>query len=152
MDGFAESYNFMVKYLLFFSTYHPAPVASLIDSRIKENFDNIGDAETIDFWCWTPEQKSLLREVLTRVILTSHWSTGKTRIMYEKAKILAMKGETVLFVLFYSQISEAEFDSFGNYAPIFLLCSLLNEIDHDKDENIKKNVTEKIRSATRKHT
>ena len=109
----------MVKYLLFLSTYHPAPVSSLIDSKIQETIDNTSDAKTVDFWSWTPEQKSILREVITRMILTSHWSTGKTRIMFEKAKILAMSGETVLFVLFYSQISEAELDSFGKYIPIF---------------------------------
>ena len=130
----------MVKYLLFLSTYHPAPVASLIDSKIQETIDNVSDAKTVDFWSWTPEQKSILREVITRMILTSHWSTGKTRIMFEKAKILAMSGETVLFVLFYSQISEAELDSFGKYIPIFLYCSLLNEIDLSKNENLKKNL------------
>ena len=114
----------MVRCLLFFSTYHPAPVLSLLDTKIKEAFDKIGNAKNIELWNWTPVQKGLLNEIITRMILTSSWSTGKTRIMFEKAKILAMRGETVLFVLFYSQMSQAEFDSFGNYAPIFLLCSL----------------------------
>ena len=121
----------MIKCLLFFSTYHPAPVLSLLDTKIKETFE---------LWNLTPEQKGLLYETITRMILTSHWSTCKTRIMFEKAKILAMNGESVLFVLFYSQISETEFDSFGKYSPILLYSSLLNEIELVKDENIKKNL------------
>ena len=118
----------MVKYLVFYSTYTPAPTSGLLDQIIKDNFDKNSDARTIEFWNWTPEQKGLLNDIIRRMILTSHWSTGKTRIMFEKSKILAMDGETVFFVLFYSQTSEAEFDSFGDYAPILLFCSLRNEI------------------------
>ena len=89
----------MVRHLLFFSTYHPAPVSSLIDTKIKETIDKFGDARSIELWNWTPEQKGLLNEIIRRMIMTSHWSTGKTRIMFEKAKILAILGQIVIFVL-----------------------------------------------------
>ena len=129
----------MVKYLLFYSTYTPAPTSDLFDHTIKESINKNCGAKTIEFWNWTPEQKGLLSEAYRRMILTSHWSTGKTRIMFQKAKDLAMNDQTVLFVLFYSKITEAGFDSFGQYAPILLYCSLLNEIEQS-DEKIKNNL------------
>lgn len=108
----------MAKYLLYLSTYAPIPVASVIDTKIKENIEKGGNAKNIAFWNWTPEQKNLLESILRRVIFTSYWSTGKTRIMFEKAKILAKEGKHVIFVL----------DSTKSYYPSFLYNSLLNEI------------------------
>ena len=98
-DEYLESYNVMVKFLLFFATYHPAPVSSLTDTKIKENINNSASVDSLSFWNWTPEQKSLFDAEICRVIMTSHWSTGKTRIMFEKAKILAKEGKRVIFVL-----------------------------------------------------
>ena len=37
--------------------------------------------------------------------MRSHWSTGKTRILFKKAKTLASNGEPVIFVLYYSKVS-----------------------------------------------
>ena len=108
----------MAKFLLYLSTYAPIPVASVIDTKIKENIEKGGNAKNIAFWNWTPEQKNLLESILRRVIFTSYWSTGKTRIMFEKAKILAKDGKHVIFVL----------DSTKSYYPSFLYNSLLNEI------------------------
>ena len=63
------------------------------------------------------------------MILTSHWSTGKTRILFEKAKNLAVNGKKVKFVLHHSQTDDAQPDNFQDNAPILLYLSLLNEID-----------------------
>ena len=118
----------MAKYLLYLSTYAPIPVASVIDTKIKENIEKGGNAKNIAFWNWTPEQKNLLESILRRVIFTSYWSTGKTRIMFEKAKILAKEGKHVIFVL----------DSTKSYYPSFLYNSLLNEIKAaDLSENLE---------------
>ena len=108
----------MAKYLLFCSTYSPVPVASIIDIKIKENLEKGGNATNIAFWNWTPEQKSILESDIQKVIFTSYWSTGKTRTLFEKAKMLADKGDFVIFVLYQDPV----------YAPILLYGSLMNEI------------------------
>ena len=100
-----ETYNLMVKYLMFISTYHQVPFGSVLDIKIKENLEKSGDAKSIALWNWTPEQKSLLDANIPRVIMTSYWSTGKTRIKFEKAKRLAAAGRTVIFVLHYVDLS-----------------------------------------------
>ena len=156
MDKITQSYDFMVKHLLFFSTYHPAPVSSFIDTKIKETIEKFGDARNIELWNWTPEQKGLLNEIIRRMIMTSHWSTGKTRIMFEKAKILAILGQIVIFVLYCSEISESESENFGKYAPALLSCSLQNEIDigvqNNKwnHENFKLVITDNLRDVISK--
>ena len=127
-----ESFNLMVKYLLFFATYHPVPISSVIDKKIRENLEKGGDAKNIAFWNWTPDQKNILFANITRMIMTSFWSTGKTRILLEKAKMLARMGDMVIFVLHYE---EAEND-FSDSAPLLLYYSLMNEIENDPD-NIK---------------
>ena len=115
---YQDDFQLIAKYLLYLSTYAPIPVASVIDTKIKENIEKGGNAKNIAFWNWTHEQKNLLESILRRVIFTSYWSTGKTRIMFEKAKILAKEGKHVIFVL----------DSTKSYYPSFLYNSLLNEI------------------------
>ena len=96
----------MARYLLFSATYNQVPLASLIDMKTKENLEKAGSAENIAFWNWTPQQKSLLFADIPRVIMTSHWSTGKTRILFVKALRLARAGKKVIVVLHYSQLSE----------------------------------------------
>ena len=91
-----------------------------------------GDAKNIAFWNWTPEQKNILFATITRLIMTTFWSTGKTRILLEKAKMLARMGEMVIFVLHYEQNQ----NDFSDSAPLLLCYSLLNEIENDPD-NIK---------------
>ena len=120
-----ETYILMVKYLMFISTYHQVPVGSVLDIKIKENLKKSGDAKNIALWNWTPEQKSLLDANIPRVIMTSYWSTGKTRIKFEKAKRLAAAGRTVIFVLHYV-----------DFPPILLYLSLMNEIERS-EINIK---------------
>ena len=128
-----ESFNLMVKYLLFFATYHPVPISSVIDKKIRENLEKGGDAKNIAFWNWTPEQKNILFANITRMIMTSFWSTGKTRILLEKAKMLARMGEFVIFVLHYEEGTDTDF---SDSAPLLLYYSLLNEIENDPG-NIK---------------
>ena len=106
-----ESFKTMAMYLLFSSTYDLVPVASVIDMKIKENLEKGGSAKNAALWNWTPLQKSLLDADLPRVIMTSHWSTGKTRILFVKALMLAKDGKFVIFVLHYSQINEESKDS-----------------------------------------
>lgn len=132
----------MAKYLLFFSTYHPVPSSSIIDLKVKENIEKGGDATNNAFWNWTPEQKDLLMTSISRIIMRSHWSTGKTRILFEKAKMLAVNGKAVIFVLYYSSTASAgreEDEYLGDGAPILLYCSLMNEIDQGKD-SVKSNM------------
>ena len=132
-----ESFNLMVKYLLFFATYHPVPISSVIDKKIKENLEKGGDAKNIAFWNWTPEQKNILFANITRMIMTSFWSTGKTRILLEKAKMLARMGEFVIFVLHYEEVPKRiRSGDFTDSAPLLLYYSLMNEIENDPD-NIK---------------
>ena len=138
----------MIKCLLYFATYHPAPVSSLIDTKIIGIHEKTGDKETLSFWNWTPNQKSLLDADIPRVIMTSYWSTGKTRVQFEKAKMLASEGQAVIFVLYYSQSTQNE-GGFQDGAPVLLYCSLKNEINHSeigiqsnkkKRDNIKANL------------
>ena len=112
----------MAKYLLFVATYQIAQVSSVIHSKISQILKTSGDVKNIVFWNWTPTQKGLFDADISRVIMKSHWSTGKTRIMLEKAKKLALNGENVLFCLYYCQ---SDFD----FAPILLYHSLYNEIE-----------------------
>ena len=102
----------------------------------------------VEFWNWTPNQKSLLDADIPRVIMTSYWSTGKTRVQFEKAKMLASEGQAVIFVLYYSQSTQNE-GGFQDGAPVLLYCSLKNEINHSeigiqsnkkKRDNIKANL------------
>ena len=104
-----ESFNLMVKYMLYFSSYHTN--IPNIDAKIKENITKSGSAENIAYWNWTPEQKHLLEDHIPRMILTSLWSTGKSRIMIEKAKMLSDSGQKIMFfiasqecVLFYHSV------------------------------------------------
>ena len=101
-----ESFKTMAMYLLFSSTYDLVPVASIIDMKIKENIEKGGSAKNAALWNWTPLQKSLLDADLPRVIMTSYWSTGKTRILFMKALMLAKDGKFVIFVLHYSQVTK----------------------------------------------
>ena len=119
-----DSFYMMAKYLLFCSTYHPAPVTSVIDFNIKDMVEKAGDARNIIFWNWTPGQKNLLDANIPRVILTSYWSTGKTRIMFEKAKILAAQGKIVIFIL--------DCNNSLHYSPILFHSHLMNEIEASK--------------------
>jgi hypothetical protein len=100
-----ELFITMAMYLLFSATYHQVPLASVIDMKIKESLEKSGSAKNISLWNWTPIQKSLLEADLSRVILTSSWSTGKARILFEVALKLARDGKFVIFVLHYSQLS-----------------------------------------------
>ena len=96
-----------------------------------------GSARNIAFWNWTPLQKSLLDADVPKLIMTSHWSTGKTRILFEKALMLAREGKLVLFILHYSNLTEEQSkdeDYFGDYAPILLYHSLMNEISNEEDQ------------------
>ena len=132
----------MAIYLLFSATYNQVPLASIIDTKIKENLEKAGSAKNAAFWNWTPKQKSLLDADIPRVIMTSHWSTGKTRILFEKALRLARAGKIVLVVLHYSQISEEQTENGEcsiEHAPILLYHSLMNEIGKEKDD-VQKNI------------
>ena len=151
-----ESYNTMAHYLLFSSTYNLVPVASVSDMKIKESLEKSGSAKNAalwnSLWNWTPLQKSLLDADLPRVIMTSYWSTGKTRILFVKALKLAKDGKFVIFVLHYSQIKKEEDFSkdeeesletnFADHAPILLYHSLMNEIDKESKKNpqVKANI------------
>ena len=53
-----ESFNLMVKFMLYFSSYHTN--SPNIDAKIKENITKSGSAKNIAYWNWTPEQKHLL--------------------------------------------------------------------------------------------
>ena len=119
-----ESFHMLAKYLLFYSTYNKVPVSSVIDSKIKENLDKSGNADNVILWNWTPGQKSLLDGHVPLVIFTSYWSTGKTRVMFEKAKELARHGEKVIFAI-------------ANYRALLLYQSLANELKRfERNENI----------------
>ena len=113
----------LAKYLLFCSTYDKVPVSSVIDFKIKENLDKSGGAENVILWNWTPGQKSLLDGDVPLVIFTSYWSTGKTVVMFEKAKDLARNGEKVIYVI-------------ANYGAILLYQSLAMELRKIKHGNI----------------
>ena len=79
----------------------------------------------------------LLDADISKLIMTSHWSTGKTRILFEKALMLAREGKLVLFILHYSNLTEEQSkdeDYFGDYAPILLYHSLMNEISNEEDQ------------------
>ena len=93
-------------YLLFSATYNEVPLASIIDMKVKECLEKSGSAKNAALWNWTPLQKSILDADLPRVIMTSYWSTGKTRILFVKALKLAKDGNFVIFVLHYSQVTE----------------------------------------------
>ena len=92
-------------YLLFSATYNEVPLASIIDMKVKECLEKSGSAKNAALWNWTPLQKSILDADLPRVIMTSYWSTGKTRILFVKALKLAKDGKFVIFVLHYSQVT-----------------------------------------------
>ena len=70
-----------------------------MDTKFKEAFEKCGSGKNIAFWNWTPAQKNLLLATIPRIIMNSHWSTGKTRILFERAKLLAIHGEMVILVL-----------------------------------------------------
>ena len=129
-----KSFKTMAMYLLYSATYSQVPLSSVIDTRIKEHLEKSGSARNIAFWNWTPLQKSLLDADVPKLIMTSHWSTGKTRILFEKALMLAREGKHVLFILHYSNLTEeqkSDEDYFGDYAPILLYHSLMNEISNE---------------------
>ena len=75
----SDSFFFMAKYLLFFATYNIAQVSSVIHTKISELIKRSGDAENVVFWNWTPEQKNFLTADIPRIIMKSHWSTGKEK-------------------------------------------------------------------------
>ena len=100
----------MAIYLLFSATYNEVPLATIIDMKVKESLEKSGSAKNAAFWNWTPLQKSILDADLPRVIMTSYWSTGKTRILFVKALTLARDGKFVIFVLHYSQVAEKNKD------------------------------------------
>ena len=134
-----KSFKTMAMYLLYSATYSQVPLSSVIDTRIKEQLEKSGSARNIAFWNWTPLQKSLLDADVPKLIMTSHWSTGKTRILFEKALMLAREGKLVLFILHYSNLTEklptnVDEDYFGDYAPILLYHSLMNEISNEQDQ------------------
>ena len=142
----------MAMYLLFSATYNEVPLATTIDMKVKESLEKSGSAKNAAFWNWTPLQKSILDADLPRVIMTSYWSTGKTRILFVKALKLAKDGKFVIFVLHYSQIKKEEDFSkdqeesletnFADHAPILLYHSLMNEIDKESKKNpqVKTNI------------
>ena len=105
-----ESFKTMAIYLLFSATYNEVPLATIIDMKVKESLEKSGSAKNAAFWNWTPLQKSILDADLPRVIMTSYWSTGKTRILFVKALTLARDGKFVIFVLHYSQVAEKNKD------------------------------------------
>ena len=115
----------MAIYLLFSATYNEVPLASIIDMKVKESLEKSGSAKNAAFWNWTPLQKSILDAELPRVIMTSYWSTGKTRILFVKALMLARDEKFVIFVLHYSKIIEenknsgvtAQSKGFQKYLP-----------------------------------
>ena len=124
----------MAYYLLFCATKSQVPLSSTVDTKIKESLEKSGAGQNVAFWNWTPRQKSLLDADIPRLIMTSHWSTGKTRILFEKALMLAREGKIVIFILHYSENTENEY---SDHAPILLFHSLKNEISNEKDQTQK---------------
>ena len=80
-----------MKYLLFFSTIEQAPINSSLHNLIQHKLGKAGNAKNIAFWNWTCGQKSILDADEPRMMFTADFSTGKTRLMVEKAKQLAQK-------------------------------------------------------------
>jgi hypothetical protein len=128
------SFKIMAYYLLFCATKSQVPLSSTVDTKIKESLEKGGTGQNIAFWNWTPKQKSLLDADIPRVIMTSHWSTGKTRILFEKALMLAREGKFVILILHYSENTE---DEYSDHAPILLFHSLKNEISSKEDHTQK---------------
>ena len=147
-----ESFKTMAMYLLFSSTYDLVPVASVIDMKIKENLEKGGSAKNAALWNWTPLQKSLLDADLPRVIMTSHWSTGKTRILFVKALMLAKDGKFVIFILHYSQINEESKDSKDEEKIMFKEdAQKVSEIkEENKDDRDDEKITNKEKKGFRK--
>ena len=73
--------------------------------------------QKITSWNWTPEQKNLLIADIPRMIMRSHWSTGKTIILFEKAKVLARKGAFTNYVykiwLFFDHLPPSVYIFYG---------------------------------------
>ena len=124
------SFKIMAHHLLFCATKSQVPLSSTVDMKIKESLEKSGAGQNIAFWNWTPHQKSLLDADIPRLIMTSHWSTGKTRILFEKALMLAREGNFVIFILHYCENTE---DEYSDHAPILLFHSLTNEISNEED-------------------
>ena len=111
------SFKIMAYYLLFCATKSQVPLSSTVDTKIKESLEKSGAGQNVAFWNWTPKQKSLLDADIPRVIMTSHWSTGKTRILFEKALMLAREGKFVIFILHYCENTEENTENKISFLP-----------------------------------
>ena len=76
-----------------------APVTR--DNLQKKEVEYIEMAsESENIWFWSPDQLSINQaNNLNRVIFTSFYSTGKTKLMIKRAEMLAEKGENVAFII-----------------------------------------------------
>ena len=99
-----EQFKAAAKLLLFLATYEPVVTPARVTDELVQIIDKAGNLENIAFWnqffCWTPNQLSLIRtETVEKLLLLSQPSSGKTFILKSKARKLALSGQKVLFLL-----------------------------------------------------
>ena len=69
-----------------------------LDKNLAEFVEVAGEPENI--WFWSPQQLCINQaNHLDRVIFTSFYSTGKTKLMMKRAETLNSPGEKVLFIV-----------------------------------------------------
>ena len=91
----------MVKYLAFAACAAKAPVTQSLTKEIDDRVQIAGSPENIERWMfWTVPQATFFANATSqqKVLLLGGNGVGKTVLMIERAKQLAIKGEEVIFL------------------------------------------------------
>ena len=95
-----DEFKIITKKLLFIAQGDVnAPVTQdNLDRNLREYVQIVGEPENI--WFWSSQQLCINQaNNLDRVIFTSFYSTGKTKLMMKRADTLNSLGEKVLFIV-----------------------------------------------------
>ena len=93
----------MCRYLLFCACAVALPTKGNLPRLVKKAMKDAGSAKTVHLWCClTQGQMDTLQN--SHLVFIASWGSGKTLLMFTKAKELNDLGESVLILVFLDEI------------------------------------------------
>ena len=96
-------YKTLVKFIMLVASASKVPIGSNLDKQTKRLVDEFGTVQHIRTWCfWTPQQLQVLSspESMTRLVIFGGNGSGKTLVLKEMAKRMAMVNQNVIYIIF----------------------------------------------------
>ena len=146
-EAIKEQYKFVVKHVLFTASLNKCLTPQNLPKEVRSLVEKQSSPKNIAFYSlWSREQLGLMDSNTLRVIFTSNWGTGKTKMMVCKAMNIAESCEdSILIFVIYDGVVKSlasldiqlQFENIRNVTVIPLqrdgcLVSILEEVKNRK--------------------